>query len=244
MFRSRACLWLAVIHAAITELPVAAHGKSIVRQAVSSSGLIRASEASNHARQISLDDSGAWIAREGLREGWTEVFRCDGRGSAERWLHSEQEVRKLASNATRVKICTTGTSADCVFSRANTFPISQLQQGLPISHSDSGECDEKCVNDTWVGARRPYMKSVCPDESSNIFESHVYWACGNRRGLHVSATDRASCSWTAYGDDHISIYIDIAHLKKSGSAHTCCRPLTCGFLAIVLSWWNITRTCL
>jgi len=153
------------------------------------------------AVQLRLESSGNASA-------WSRIWHCEGNSSVNRQDFTNEVIRDMATRATSIKICTAGSSADCMQSLAGTFPIKMLALGWAISHNNGVECDKTCAAATWFGPRLTSMWSMCPPDPNN--GQSYYWACNNRGGLHFMPWDNAQCSWQlGYGvQSNLEAYID------------------------------------
>ena len=60
---------------------------------------------------------------------------------------------RSSPRAFQVKICTGGSTSDCVTSRADSYPVVNLREGITmLSHIDgTTPCNTGCVNRFWEG---------------------------------------------------------------------------------------------
>jgi len=122
----------------------------------------------------------------------------------------------LAQKATQVKICTHGSTIDCITSKPNTYPIKVLRDGkFLLSHGEDGSapCRKDCVANTWDGpvARTSAATSGCGDiqhgSQSNITNQWNFWACGNPTGIHWNANGRI-CQWQYRQKSQLELFIN------------------------------------
>jgi len=142
---------------------------------------------------------------------WTRVAYCDTtRYSALEYPIST--LAQMASASTSVKICTYGSTLDCVTSALGSFPVQQFAAGrLMISRQPNGSCCARgpaCLRNVWSGpaARVNEVMFTClggcfPYNEDRSAIDYVFHACGNAHGMHFSvrnSTTRGStprCSW-------------------------------------------------
>jgi hypothetical protein len=139
---------------------------------------------------------------------WRRIFHCEGTSSKNRLDFSKATIKQMAEKATQVKICTKGSSSDCVVSKANSFPIKMLRQGkTTVSHNGDSSCDSQCVKGVWSNTgkvdRLPRLWSTCGKNTEMMF-----WACNNQHGMHVSIHDGKDCNWFHTRSEHIEMFID------------------------------------
>lgn len=134
----------------------------------------------------------------------------------------------------KVRICTAGSSTDCVTSKPNTFPIKALQDGhLLVSHSlGDGSCDSSCVDQTWdynaVERAKQLVHNQCTSETDATLANHslefLYAASCNANGLHFLLTaeptypddnDDDGCGWTSGGGGELDAYVDTPAAKTT-----------------------------
>eukprot|EP00040_Diaphanoeca_grandis_P020700 m.110084 g.110084 ORF g.110084 m.110084 type:complete len:375 (+) comp28007_c0_seq1:106-1230(+) len=120
--------------------------------------------------------------------GWTRVARCENHlGGLDLGL---DDMAKLANAATQVRICSYGSTVDCVTSNPNTFPIQNIQKkNVLVSQVDTQTvCNPGCIASTWTGpqARLNTLQYRCTSRTNDVM---IYHACGNEGGLHFDAQD-------------------------------------------------------
>jgi len=166
---------------------------------------------------------------------WTRLGYCDTRRTSS-MDYTMPTIQQMASAATRVKICTYGSTIDCVTSRQGTFPIQQLQAGRTmVSRQPNGSCCQRgptCLRTIWTGPseRVNELMFTCSggcagqNESNHIARggnwNYVYHGCGNSGGLHFTVYNGTSinatyqCSWGAStgswssGRGRLELFID------------------------------------
>lgn len=141
-------------------------------------------------------------------------------------------IREKALRATQVKICTGGSTSDCVTSRPGSFPIANLRQGITmLSHIDATTpCTYPgCVGSTWDGpANRLFQLQVmsgphqnCVPGINRFNRTMIYWACGTG-GLHATLVPtQRQCFWSATNQvDSIGVFINSDYTTAPTAAPT------------------------
>eukprot|EP00041_Stephanoeca_diplocostata_P010371 m.165042 g.165042 ORF g.165042 m.165042 type:complete len:375 (-) comp18124_c0_seq1:141-1265(-) len=150
---------------------------------------------------------------------WTRIGQCTSVYSGPRtsiFNYTTAEITTMANRATRVRMCSAGSTTDCVTSVAGSFPITNLQAGqMAISHPPTGVCQVPCATNTWTGPsqRVPLnMWNSCASRADAISRNQFYWACNNGGGIHMTNyMPGGQCGWTSGGtggDPGIDIFID------------------------------------
>lgn len=115
------------------------------------------------------------------------------------------EMKRMATGATQIRICTGGSGTDCVESKPDSFPIKMLREGKAVSHNDGASQSIDEIEQVWSGpdARLAALTSTCTTNEGDadiMFESskegsYFYHACGNYDGLHISVHSGGYCTW-------------------------------------------------
>eukprot|EP00927_Polykrikos_kofoidii_P076523 TRINITY_DN73598_c0_g1_i1.p1 TRINITY_DN73598_c0_g1~~TRINITY_DN73598_c0_g1_i1.p1 ORF type:complete len:1524 (-),score=152.85 TRINITY_DN73598_c0_g1_i1:153-4460(-) len=145
---------------------------------------------------------------------WIRIFYCTGQTSTQRLAYSASWIQTLAVHATQIKICTLGSSIDCVTSSPETFPIVMLRHGDRISHSASNGCDATCVTSTWEGppTMLDSLRSSSGGASADALLGKTLFFDGlgsdSGSGLHLGVDDGDPCGWSAAASNEIEVLID------------------------------------
>lgn len=138
--------------------------------------------------------------------GWTRIRGCSHTDIQLRGYElTVDEVIQLAEVATQVKMCTAGSTTDCVTSVADSYPIVNLRNGIEVISHINGNvpCPRACVARYWTGTpqRLNQLWSTCYSGQPN---KTVWQGCGNAPGVKwLKRPDdreagRVMCDWASY----------------------------------------------
>jgi len=144
-------------------------------------------------------------------DSWTRVAYCDTNAYSA-LDYPVATLAQMASVSTSVKICSYGSTLDCVTSASGSFPIQQFAAGrLMISRQLNGSCCARgaaCLGTVWSGppSRVNEMMFTCSGGCAARVETptvpdYIYHACGNANGMHFTVRNSTTrgrttqCSW-------------------------------------------------
>lgn len=145
-----------------------------------------------------------WLGLLSLVSGrtWLTVFHCDG-GQGSSIVHSDW--KSIASKASGVRICTHGSSTDCVTSvegRAPSEALTNIRAGKPTGsmlQSDAKNCDIHCIQGMWTGSAERLGALTWSDMNGDCM---YYHACDNGVGLHFGRIGAPESNGHACSDTH------------------------------------------
>eukprot|EP00930_Biecheleria_cincta_P051686 TRINITY_DN36895_c0_g1_i1.p1 TRINITY_DN36895_c0_g1~~TRINITY_DN36895_c0_g1_i1.p1 ORF type:complete len:238 (-),score=36.74 TRINITY_DN36895_c0_g1_i1:23-736(-) len=151
--------------------------------------------------------------------GWTRICHGDRNaqettGSSLVWDFPMEEIKCLAVRASRVRIQQRGDPEIAVESKAGTYPIDHIREGLPISFGRS-------ISLAWIGdiwelpqeaeefhLLEKLWHNDCrwTDKVVDDLELAVYVCSDNAAGIHW---DNEVCGWTSSDSTDLELYIDV-----------------------------------
>eukprot|EP00040_Diaphanoeca_grandis_P002116 m.20592 g.20592 ORF g.20592 m.20592 type:complete len:376 (-) comp12997_c0_seq2:306-1433(-) len=152
---------------------------------------------------------------------WKRVAFCN-EASGMRVEYTMPEIVQMAADATRVRICTSGSTTACVTSKPGSFPVTNLRAGvLSFARPHNvgwHNCYSNCVAQTWTGHvnRLKLLEYSCLPSTSM-----VYHTCGLNDKLAFGPARGYECSWNnADPIRSLELAIDVSTLAPTSAPTT------------------------